>query len=127
MWSPLLDLLEGDFEWDPAGGTNWQNTRLDEGEIETLVDIQEWIWSNKNALTADWVIKMPDEFAIFQNGLLPDPTGVSAAAQQAAAAIAPIATTNPTPVVPITSLTAYGLKRDLKDYPEIKERHDFNS
>jgi hypothetical protein len=52
---------------------------------------------------------------------------VGAAIQLAAAAIAPVAATNPTPVVPIISLMAYGLKRDLKDYPEIKERHYFSS
>jgi hypothetical protein len=96
--------LEGDFEWDPAGRTNWQNTRLDEGEIQTLLDIQEWVQSNKNALTAGWVLKTLDEFAIFQNSLLPDPTGVGAAAQHAAQAMAPVAAANPAPVVPITSL-----------------------
>jgi hypothetical protein len=119
--------LESNFEWDPAGRTNWQNTRLDEGEIQTLVDIQEWIRSNKSALAADWVLKTPDQFAIFQNSPLPDPTGVGAAAQRAAVAIAPVVAVNLAPVVPITSLTAYGLKQDLKDFPEIKEHHYFNS
>jgi hypothetical protein len=76
--------------------------------------------------------KDPDNFAVFQNGLLPAPTGLGAAAQQQAIAaaanaanVAPVV--NPAPAIPITSLTSYGLKRDLKDYQEIKERHYFTS
>jgi hypothetical protein len=119
--------LATEFEFDPAGGTAMQDVTLNEYEIDTLVDVQEWVRSNKDARTDDWLAKMTDDFAIFQNGLLPNPTGVAAAAQAVAAA-RPIPTVaNPAPVVPITSLTSYGLKRDLKDYPEIKERHMFNS
>jgi hypothetical protein len=127
--------LEATFDWDPLGasGVNVVATTLDPHEVDTLVDMQEWIRTNRTSMTAEWILKVPDDFAIFQNGLLPAPTGIGAAAQQQAIAnaaanaanAAPVA--NPAPVIPITSLTAYGLKRDLKDYSEIKERHYFNS
>jgi cyclopropane fatty-acyl-phospholipid synthase-like methyltransferase len=100
---------------------------LDNAEINILVDLQEWVSSNKNALTADWLIKMPNNVAIFQNGLLPNLTGVHAAAQHQAAATTAVCDANPAYVVPTTSLSAYRLKHDLKDYPEIKEHHFFNS
>jgi hypothetical protein len=86
---------------------------LDEAEIDTLVDTQEWVQSNKYALTANWLVKTPDDFSIFQNRLLPNPTCVSAAAQQQAAANIVGPTVNPAPVIPITSLLAYRLKHDL--------------
>jgi hypothetical protein len=114
------------FDFDPAGGMTYQAAMLDEAEIDTLADVQEWVCSNKHSLTADWLARTPDDFSLFQNGLLPSPTGVSAAAQTAAAP-APPPGGNPAPVVPITSLTSYGLKHDLKDYPEIKECYMFNS
>lgn len=119
--------LATEFEFDPAGGTAMQEETLNESVIDTLVDVQEWVRSNKTARTADWLAQTTDDFAIFQNGLLPNPTGVAAAAQAVAAARPLAAVVNPAPVVPITSLTSYGLKRDLKDYPEIKERQMFNS
>jgi hypothetical protein len=120
--------FEEDFEHDPGRKAAYVATRLDDREIDTLVDLQEWVRSNKNTLTAEWSLKTPDDFTLFQNGLLPAPTGVAAAAHQQAVVNAPAPiVANPAPVVPITSLTSYGLKRDLKDYTEIKERHYFTS
>jgi hypothetical protein len=119
--------LERNVQYDPAGGNNYQATALNAYEIDNLVDMQERVKSNMHARTADWLAYTPDDFALFQNGLLPNPTGMAAAALVAAATVPPVVQVNPVPVVPLTSLTSYGLKRDLKDFPEIKERHLFKS
>jgi hypothetical protein len=116
--------LSETFQWDPSKGSAPApvNTVLDPLEIDELRDIQEWIRFNKTSVTAEWVAKTPDDFALFTQSLIQGPTAIvlpTAAAQTAAAST----TTNPAPPVAITSLTAYGLKRDLKDYPDINQRH----
>jgi ribosomal protein L14E/L6E/L27E len=109
------------FRWDPAKGTQLQDGVLDTPEVDELMDIQEWIRHNKFSLTADWVAKKPEDFALFTQGLIQGPAGIIVPATATGAAAA----ANPAPPVAITSLTAYGLKRDFKDYPEITQRHFF--
>jgi hypothetical protein len=110
------------FQWDPLKGKQMEDTVLDGPEVDELQDIQEWIRHNKMSLTADWVAKKPIHFAEFTQGLIQGPTGIILPTVQSAAAST---TANPAPPVAITSLTAYGLKRDLKDYAEITQRHFF--
>jgi hypothetical protein len=112
--------LSETFEWTPSNATAAVDTVLDPPEIDELRDIQEWIRFNKTSVTADWITKTPDDFATFTQSLIQVPTAIIMAT---AATTTAAATVNPAPPVAITLLTAYGLKRDLKDYPDITQRH----
>jgi hypothetical protein len=60
--------LEETFYWDPLGasGAIVVATTLDAHEVDTLVDMQEWVRTNRNSMTAEWMLKDPDDFAIFR-------------------------------------------------------------
>ena len=50
--------LREDFDWDPAKGTTYQQTKLDQPEIDDLNDLKEWVRHNRTAVTADWLLKV---------------------------------------------------------------------
>jgi hypothetical protein len=45
--------LEEAFEFDPNGATAYVPTTMDAQEIDQLVDLHEWIRTNRNAMTVE--------------------------------------------------------------------------